>query len=157
MRALLAGGALLGLAACTPQQCDPSQAGFFSGIGCAASGSYATRSQYQQVELSQQRAAATQSRDQAQYEGAQASQALLTRDQARRRLVALDQQTAQLRARLNAARTRGDVDQARLNNAQTELDALQRQRAVLGRSATDEDIRALENRERRLQDQVSGI
>lgn len=104
MKAVLSAGALLGLAACTPQQCDPSQAGFFSGIGCAASGSYATRSQYQQVELAQQRAAAAQSRDQAQYEGAQASQALLTRDQARRRLATVDQQTAQLRARLTAAR-----------------------------------------------------
>ena len=157
MRALLAGGALLGLAACTPQQCDPSQAGFFSGIGCAASGSYATRSQYQQVELAQQRAAAAQSRDQAQYEGAQAREALLTRDQARRRLASVDQRTAQLRARLNAARARGGVDQSRLNDAQAELDALQRQRAALGRGATDEDMRALESRERRLRDQVSGI
>lgn len=154
MRALLAAGALLGLAACTPQQCDPSQAGFFSGIGCAASGSYATRNQYQQVELGQQRAAAAQSRDQAQDAGARASQALLTRDQARRRLGALDQQTAQLRARLNAARARGGVDQVRLNDAQAELDALQRQRAALPRSATDEDMRALEDHERRVRDQL---
>ena len=114
MRALLAGGALLGLAACTPQQCDPSQAGFFSGIGCAASGSYATRSQYQQVELAQQRAAAAQNRDQAQEQGARASQALLTRDQTRRRLAAVDGQNTQLRARLASARARGSVDQARL-------------------------------------------
>lgn len=155
MRALLAGGALLGLAACTPQQCDPSQAGFFSGIGCAASGSYATRNQYQQVELGQQRAAAAQSRDQAQDAGARASQALLTRDQSRQRLGALDQQTAQLRARLNAARARGGVDQVRLNDAQSELDALQRQRAALARNATDEDVRRLEDRERRLRDQLS--
>lgn len=155
MRGLLAGGALLGLAACTPQQCDPSQAGFFSGIGCAASGSYATRNQYQQVELAQQRGAAAQSRDQAQDAGARASQAVLTRDQSRRRLGALDQQTAQLRARLNAARARGGVDQVRLNDAQAELDALQRQRAALPRGATDEDVRALEDRERRLRDQLS--
>ena len=157
MRAVLAAGALLGLAACTPQQCDPSQAGFFSGIGCAASGSYATRSQYQQVELAQQRAAAAQSRDQAQGEGARASEALVTRDQARRRLVAADQQTAQLRARLTAARARGGVDQARLNDAQAELDALQRQRAVLQRGATEEDLRALEDHQRRLRDEVSGL
>lgn len=154
MRALLAGGALLGLAACTPQQCDPSQAGFFSGIGCAASGSYATRNQYQQTELAQQRNAAALNRDQAQDAGARASQAMLTRDQARRRLGALDQQTAQLRARLNAARARGGVDQVRLNDAQAELDALQRQRAGLQRGATDEDVRALEGRERRLRDQL---
>ena len=104
MKAVLSAGALLGLAACTSQQCDPSEAGFFSGIGGTASGSYATRNQYQQVAFAQQRAAAAQSRDQAQYEGAQASQALLMRDQARRRLATVDQQTAQLRARLTAAR-----------------------------------------------------
>lgn len=157
MKTLLAMGALLGLAACAPQQCDPSQAGFFSGIGCAASGSYATRNQYQQVELAQQRAAAAQSRDQAQDAGARASQALLTRDQARRRLGAVDQQTAQLRSRLNAARMRGGVDQVRLNDAQAELDTLQRQRAGLRQGATDEDLRALENHQRRLRDEVSGI
>ena len=157
MRAVLAAGALLGLAACTPQQCDPSQAGFFSGIGCAASGSYATRSQYQQVELAQQHAAAAQSRDQAQGEGARASQALLTRDQARQRLTAADRQTAQLRARLTAARARGSVDQARLNDTQAELDALQRQRAVLQRGATEEDLRALEDHQQRLRDEVSGL
>ena len=155
MRALLAGGALLGLAACTPQQCDPSQAGFFSGIGCAASGSYATRSQYQQVELAQQRAAAAQNRDQAQEEGARASQALLTRDQTRRRLAAVDGQNTQLRARLASARARGGVDQARLDAAQAELDALGRQRALLqGRGATEEDIRRLEDQQRRFRDQL---
>lgn len=155
MRALLAGGALLGLAACTPQQCDPSQAGFFSGIGCAASGSYATRSQYQQVELAQQRAAAAQNRDQAQEEGARASQALLTRDQTRRRLAAVDGQNTQLRARLASARARGGADQARLDAAQAELDALGRQRALLGgRGATEEDIRRLEDQQRRLRDQL---
>jgi chromosome segregation ATPase len=158
MRAVLAAGALLGLAACTPQQCDPSQAGFFSGIGCAASGSYATRNQYQQVELSQQRAAAAQSRDQAQGEGARASQALVTRDQARRRLATVDQQNTRLRARLAAARTRGDVDRTRLDAAQAELDGLQSQRAALqGRGATDEDLRALEDHQRRLRDEVSGL
>ncbi len=155
MRALLAGGALLGLAACTPQACDPSQAGFFSGIGCAASGSYATRSQYQQVELAQQRAAAAQNFGQAQEEGARAREALLTRDQTRRRLAAVDGQNTQLRARLAATRAQGGVDQGRLDAAQAELDALGRQRALLGgRGATEQDIRRLEDQQRRLRDQL---
>ena len=156
MRALLAGGALLGLAACTPQQCDPSQAGFLSGIGCAASGSYATRNQYQQSELAQQSIAASQSRAQAQDEGARASQALVTRDQARRRLGAVDRQTAQLRTRLNAARARGEISQIRLSDAEAELNALQRERAGLQGAATDEQLRALESHERRLRDQLTG-
>lgn len=157
MRALLVGSALLGLAACSPQQCDPSQAGFFSGIGCAASGSYATRNQYQQSELAQQNMAASQGRAQAQNEGARASQALLTRDQARLRLGAVDRQTAQLRTRLNAAHARGDMSQIRLSDAQAELNALQRERARLQGGATDEQMRALEDHERRLRDQVTGV
>jgi len=156
VRALLAGSALLGLAACSPQQCDPSQAGFLSGLGCAASGSYATRNQYQQSELAQQSTAASQSRGQAQDEGARASQALLTRDQARQRLGAVDRQTAQLRTRLNAARVRGGVSQIRLSDAQAELDALQRERAGLHGAATDEQIRALEDHGRRIRDQLTG-
>lgn len=157
MRRLVALGALLGLAGCSAQACDPSQAGFLSGIGCEAGGSYSTRSQYQQSQLAQQNAAALQGRAAAQDEGARASQALLTRDQARRRLGAIDQQTAQLRARLNAARARGGADQLRLNEAQTELDALGRQRAGLQGGATEEQMRALEAQRRRLADQLSGI
>lgn len=157
MRTLLALGGLVGLAACSAQQCDPSQAGFLSGVGCEASGSYTTRNQYQQSQLAQQNAAALQNRAAAQDEGARASQALLTRDQARRRLGAIDQQTAQLRARLNAARSRGGVDQVRLGEAQAELDALQRQRAGLQGGATEEQVRALEAQRRRLSDQLSGI
>ncbi len=157
MRVLLPLGALLGLAACTPQQCDPSQAGFLSGIGCAASGSYAARNQSQQYDLAQQSAVAAQNRDQAQYEGARASEALLSRDQARRRLGALDQQTAQLRTRLGVARARGGADQARLRAAQSELDDLQRQSARLQTGASEEQVRALEARRRRLNDQISAI
>ncbi len=152
----MAGSTLLGLAACSPQQCDPSQAGFLSGLGCAASGSYAARNQYQQSELAQQSTAASQSRDQAQGEGARASQALLTRDQTRRRLGAVDRQTAQLRTRLNAARVRGGVSQIRLSDAQAELDALQRERAGLHGAATDEQLRVLEDHQRRLRDQITG-
>ena len=157
MRSLLSLGALFGLVACTPQQCDPSQAGFLSGIGCAASGSYAARNQSQRSDLAQQSAVAAQSRDQAQHEGARASEALLSRDQARRRLGTVDQQTAQLRTRLGAARARGGVDLARLNAAQLELDDLQRQSARLQSGASEEDVRALEARRRRINDQISAI
>ena len=156
MRAVLAGSALLALAGCSSQQCDPSQAGFLSGIGCAASGSYAARNQYQQSVLAQQSTAASQNRVLAHDEGARASQALVTRDEARRRLGAVDRQIAQLRTRLSAARARGDVSQIRLSDEQAELNALQRQRAEVQGVATDEQLRALENQQRRLRDQLTG-
>ena len=86
-----------------------------------------------------------------------AKMTLLTRDQAHQRLGAVDQQTARLRGQLASARARGDADQARLSAAQAELDALQRQRGGVRGAATDEQVRALEARRRRLTDQLAGI
>lgn len=156
-RALLAAGALLGLASCSAQQCDPARAGFLDGIGCEVSRGYIARNQAQQSVLAQGNAAALTSRAQAQDEGARAGEAVLTRDQAQQRLGAVDQQTARLRGQLASARARGDADQARLSAAQAELDALQRQRGGVRGAATDEQVRALEARRRRLTDQLAGI
>lgn len=151
------GGALLGLAACSPQACDPSQAGFFSGIGCEASGSYGVRNQYQRSTLAQQNAVALQSRADALNEGSRANQALLSRDQARQRLSASDRQTADLRARLAAARRNGTLDAARLNQAQAELASIQQQRNGLAGGATPDQIRAYEEQHRRLMESLSAI
>ncbi len=147
--------ALLG--GCTPQACDPSRADFFSGIGCEASGSYTTRNQYQQSALAQQNAAVLQNRAAAADEGARANDALISRDQARRRLASSDRETAQLRARLAAARARGGADQARLDEAQAEVAALQRQRAGLQNGATADQLREYEERHRRVMDSLTGI
>ena len=157
MKRFLVLGLALGVPACSPQACDPSQAGFLSGIGCEASGSYGVRRNAQQAELANQNAAALQSQAAAQYEGGRASQAVLSRDQARARLGSVDRQTSALAARLNAARARGGVDQARLAAAQADLDALQQQRGQVGASATEDQVRALEAQRRRLNDQLSGI
>ncbi len=160
MKVLVAVGCLLGLSACSAQQCDPSQAGFLSGIGCEASGSYAVRNQSQRSILAQQNAVALQNRVQAQNEGVHATQALVARDQARGRLAVIDQQNAQLRTRLEVARARGGLDQARLIKAEAELDALQRQSKALQVSATNEQLHAIEaqaERYRRYVDQVIGI
>ncbi len=151
------GAALLATAGCSPQACDPSQAGFFSGIGCEASGSYGVRNQYQQSALAQQNAAALQSRAAAVDEGQRANEALISRDQARRRLATSDRETQQLRGRLAAARQRGSVDQARLDQAQAEVDTLQRQRAGLQNGATADQLRAYEERHRRMMDSLTGI
>lgn len=157
MRTALVLLAAAGLAGCAPGACDPSQAGFLSGIGCDASGSYATRSQYQQSALAQENANALQMRAAASNEGARANQAVLSRDQAQGRLSAIDRQTSQLRARLNSARARGGADQARLDAAQAELGALERQRAQVPQGATEDQVRALEAQRRRLAEQMSGI
>ena len=157
MKGIVAGLALLGLAACTPQACDPSQAGFFSGIGCEASGSYGTRNQYQRSALAQESALALQNRANAIDASQRANEALVSRDEAQRRLASADRRTIQLRASLAAARNRRDVDQVRLNDAQAELTRLQRDRASLQRGASAEQLRALEERQQRLNDSITGL
>lgn len=149
--------ALLGLAACTPQACDPSQAGFFSGIGCEASGSYGVRNQYQRSALAQESSLALQNRANAIDAGQRANDAILSRDEARRRLSSADRRTAQIRASLAAARNRRDVDQTRLDEAQSELARLQRDRTSLQRGASAEQIRAYEERQQRLNDSITGL
>ena len=156
MRALALAAVLLGTAACTPGGCDPSQTGFLSGIGCEASGSYATRNQYQQSALAQQNAAALQNRAAAVSEGDRANRALIGRDEARRRLASSDRDTQRLRARLAAARASGG-DDTRLRQAQSEVDALQNQRAGLQNGASPEQLRAYEDRHRRMMDSLQGI
>lgn len=146
----------MGVAGCSPQSCDPSQAGFLSGIGCEASGSYATRNQAQRAELANQNLAAMENRRAAADEGDNARRALVGRAEARRRLVSTDRETAQLRARLASARARG-ADQARTQQAQSELDAMQGQRAALANGATPEQLRAYEERHRRMMDSLQGI
>jgi hypothetical protein len=155
--ALFVASALIGLSACAPQQCDPAQAGFLSGIGCEASGSYAVRNQNQQSMLAQQNAAALQNRAQARDEGARASQALLTRDQARSRLSALDLQTAQIGARLDAAHARGDINQARFDQAKAEMVTLQHQRISLQAGASEQQIKAYEDMHKHMMDDVTGL
>lgn len=153
--AVLAG--LSGLAGCAPGACDPSQAGFLSGIGCEASGNYATRNRYQQSALSQESANALQAHAAAGEERSRASDALVTRDQARARLGAIDAETRRLRARLAAARARGTAESGRLEAAQADLDALLQQRRQVTAGASDAELQALEARRRRAVEAISGI
>ena len=148
---------LAALPGCAPGACDPSQAGFLSGIGCEASGSYTTRNRYQQSALAQESGNALQARAAAGEERSRVADALVTRDQARTRLNAIDAETRRLRARLAAARARGTSDSGRLGAAQAELDALQQERSRLGSSTSDADLRALEARRRRAAEAMGGI
>lgn len=148
----LAAAALL--AGCSGQSCDPSQVGFLSGIGCEVGGSYAARNQAQQRQLSYENSNASAAQSAQQQEQSRESNALLTRDQARRRLNAVDRQNGQLRARIAALRRSGNADRAQLNEAERELNAVQRDRAV--GPSSDADIRALEARQRRAAELLGG-
>lgn len=153
MRGLALAG-LVALAGCASGNCDPSQAGFLSGIGCEASGGFKARNQAQQKQLSQDSANASAAQDSQLREQSRATNAILTRDDARQRLGALDRRTAQLRSRLAGLRRSGSQSQAQLNEAEAQLAALQRQRS--GGATSDAQMRALEERQRRAAELLGG-
>jgi hypothetical protein len=153
MRATLGlGGTLLvaTLAGCAPSNCDPSQAGFISGIGCEASGAYSQRRQMQQAQLASSRASVLAERANAaaaQDEAAMSQAALRDRQQ---RLRAVDSQNAALRRRLATLRASNSVDQSRLAAAQGQLDELNRERANIATAPDDVSVRDLETQQKKL-------
>jgi chromosome segregation ATPase len=154
---LAAALSLAALAGCAAGSCDPSQAGFFSGIGCEASGAYGARNQMQRSALAQSRSQALQEEagaGQAQSEAASAEASLNER---RRQLDTLDRETASLRARLGRLRGSNRVDQGRLAVARAQLDELQRRRAALPASASEAQIEELERKRTALFDVAKGL
>ncbi len=153
--AVLIGAAAL--AGCTPGACDPSQAGFLSGIGCEASGSYGQRSAALQTQLQSSRASALQERANAldAQQDAAASQGELARS--RQRLRSIDSQNATLQRRLATLRASNRVDQGRLAGAQSQLAELSRRRASLGARPDDASVRDLERQQHDLEGVVRGL
>ena len=145
------------LAGCATGNCDPSQAGFFSGMSCEASGAYTQRNVSQQQTLAQSRAAALQQRAAASEAQDDATQAQLTLDQRQRRLRALDVQNASLQRRLTALRANNQVDQSRLASVQVQLDALRRQRAAVQGAPDDASVRNMEQQQQRLLEIAKGM
>jgi len=161
MRGALGQGGLLfiatALAGCAAGNCDPSQAGFISGIGCETSGAYSQRNQMQQAQLASSRASVLAERAnaaEAQDDAAMSQAALRDRQQ---RLRAVDSQNVTLRRRLAALRANNSVDQSRLAAAQGQLDELNRRRADVGTVPDDASVRDLEAQQRRLLAIVKGI
>jgi len=150
---------LLLLGACAVQNCDPATAGFFGGIGCEVSGSYNQREGEQQRaleaarrDLGVQRAAAdAAARDRA------AAEANLAGMQAELR--AMGQQDVALRRRIDAARQRQGADAAAIQRAQTQLDALEQQRARITAAPSSAAVQDLDRRRRALLEAItdSGI
>ena len=149
--------ALAALAGCSAAACDPSQAGFLSGIGCEASGSYTQRNQAQQASLAQSRAAALQERAGAAQAQDEATGAQMALDERRRRLGAIDAQNATLRRRLATLQGNNRVNQAQLASAQAQLSEINRRRASLPAAPDPAAVRDLERQQQNLQATVRDL
>lgn len=138
------------VAGCTASSCDPSQAGFFSGIGCEGSGAYTQRNQAQQTQLAASRSATLSERANAAQAEDAAYSSQFALNAKRQRLQVLDQQNSALQRRLAAAQANNRVDQAQLASAQAQLADLQYQRASLSVSSTDTSVRDYEQKQQKM-------
>ena len=122
--------AAVGLGACQTTE-DPSQAGFFSGVGNLASGTYDQR-------ISDREAAVARTEAQADLLARRAGELESERQsleaqefQARQRLASVNSDIATQQARLTSLRQQQAVDQSQLSQLQERIDALQRRRNEL--------------------------
>jgi chromosome segregation protein len=146
---------LAALSGCTAADCDPSRADLFSGIGCAASGSYAARESQLRSGVAAAQANELERQSEASRAAADAANAQQDLVHKRQQLAAVDRQLNTLRLRLDAARQRQGVDQEALRRAQAELDALRTQRAQVSPQSNDADLRALDAPMRELGDRLN--
>ena len=117
---------LLLLAGCAASQCDPSEAGFFTGIGCAVGSGYTARRDALTSEDYQSRVAAANAANEA--GAAQTAEQIAQRDLAQERvqLARMEREQHDLARRLAAAAAGHSATQAQLDKAYRDLAALRR-------------------------------
>ena len=93
------------LAACSTAQCDPSQGGFFRGVGCASSGTYSQRKDEKQTVINQE--TQKQTALQSDYKKASDEQAAVAaqRREAERKYAALQSDLGSMKAKLANSKT----------------------------------------------------
>lgn len=149
---------LAGLAGCAPGNCDPSQAGFFDGISCQASGAYDTRQNQLQGNLAAARANLYTQQGRADAAAADADAAQTQRDNAARNLQTMARENAVLRARLNAAARRDGANRTLVAQRQAELARLEQDRAAAQQSgASPGQVQQLEQRRRALVEAAANL
>jgi hypothetical protein len=148
---------LLALGACAAQNCNPSTAGFFDGIGCEVSGANSQNERALQNTLVNARTDLARQRAAAQAAGAQrsADEANLAAMQARLRDTA--RQDAQLRRQVDAARARQGAGAAGVVRAQTELDGLERARSAAAAAPSPGAMEDVERRRRAVTDALTSF
>src|SRR5689334_11302105 len=148
--------ALILLAGCAREE-DPAKAGFFSGLGNAATGTYERRLDDRQRELSETQ----QLKEQLAARAADSdrrrtvSEAELQNRQAR--LATVDDELGRLKRRLDELKRQRSGDQARLRDAERRLAELRREREQAVGATDEAQIRDLEQRTRIMDRAIAGL
>jgi hypothetical protein len=140
---------LVALTACSSTGCDPSRAGFLEGIGCA-NGGYQQREAVLDQGLAQAQANQLEQRAQATAAANTAVAAQAELAARRREVVRLDGRLASLRQQLQVAAARSGGDQEAIRRVSAEMAELSRQQDAARRSPMDADMRAIEDRQRKV-------
>lgn len=125
------------------QDCNPDQAGFFSGIGCSVGGGYQNRTQNLQNQLGteQQNAVAQQQRAQQSYQ--QANQLQDSIAQRRNELSKIDSQAWTVRQKIQQAKANHSLTSKELQSKEKQLAAYNAKRAKVSANPSQQDINAL--------------
>jgi len=151
------GLAILALLVGCAREEDPAKAGFFSGIGNLAGGTYERRIDERERELSE-----TQQLKQQMAARAAESERLRTASDAElqdreRRLASLDDELGRMQRRVDQLKRQRSGDQARLRDAERRLAELRREREQAPAPADEAQLRDLEQRTRTIDRAIAGL
>lgn len=148
----------LTLMACANGNCDPTQAGFFSGISGEVSGCYAARDRVLQNNLSAARTDLDQQMFRARATATDRAAAENEREFNRGRLRAMGNENAILRRRFESAPQQESAARAAVSRRLSELDELERdRRAALTQTPDPAAVQALDRRRRALLDSATSF
>ena len=146
------------LAACeAPTGCDPARAGFLESLNCSQGG-FQQRQFGLEQDLAASRANALEQQANASQAGAEARAAQRDLAQRRAALRRLDAKLADLRGQLQAAQNRPGVDQAAVQRASGEMNALQlRESQASHDNPSEAELRSIEEWQRKMLTTINNL
>jgi hypothetical protein len=150
---------VLALGGCSAAQCDPSQADFFSGIGCTGGGGYAQRTKALQNTLATEQTWGMAALQQAGEQEQAAAAAEAEAEVLRRKISDMQRSQVELRQKLAAAQQRRGAQPAYLQRARRELDQLDTKlrEQQTGVSPDPATMRQIERDQNQLLQQISRL
>jgi hypothetical protein len=155
--AIAAGCAIfLALAGCAREE-DPAKAGFFSGIGNLATGTYDQRLEQRQQELSEAERLKQQMAARAAESDRQRGVSETALREREARVARLDDELDRMQRRLDTLKRQRTGDEARLRDAQRQLADLREERQRAAPSGDDAELRDIEQRLQTMDRAIAGL
>ncbi|MDI2090197.1 hypothetical protein [Commensalibacter oyaizuii] len=137
-------GSLMLLVGCaSAQECNPDNAGLFSGIGCSVGGGYQQRTQNLQNQLGSEQQSALQQQQQAQQAYQQANQLQNDIAQRRNELSKIDSQAWSIRQKLQKAKANHSLTQQEIKKKEQQLASYNNKRAKVSTNPSQQDLDSL--------------